>query len=101
MLTAMSSKTITTPSRNHVKRASASRAATSPATRRSTATASKSSVASSGKSSGVKKLVKAAIVVPLAKRALSKVKTKAGMAVLTGVALAVGAGLVRKYRKAS
>jgi hypothetical protein len=39
--------------------------------------------------------------VPLARRALKKVKTKAGLAVLTGVALAVAGGLVRKYRKAS
>lgn len=47
------------------------------------------------------KIVKVAAAVPLAKRALKKVKTKAGLAVLTGVALAVAGGLVRKYRKAS
>jgi hypothetical protein len=48
----------------------------------------------------VKTLATTAIAVPLAKRALKNVKSKAGLAVLTGVALAVGAGLVRKYRKA-
>ena len=46
-------------------------------------------------------VAKVAAAVPLAKRALKKVKTKAGLAVLTGVALAVAGGLVRKYRKAS
>ena len=87
----MSSQT-STPSRS-VKSTQANRAAGS--TRR--ATARRSAVVPSR----VKKLAKAAIVVPLAKRALKKAKSKAGLAVLTGVALAVGAGLVRKYRKAS
>ena len=92
----MSSKTIT-PSRVS-KRSSAARASSSPTRRRSTAT--RSAIVPTGKN-GVKQLAKAAVVVPLARRALKKVKTKAGIAVLTGVALAVAGGLVRKYRKAS
>lgn len=96
----MSSKTVTTPSRHVKKRAPATRAAASPPPRRSTAAASKS-VAAPAPKNGVKELAKAAVVVPLAQRALKKVKTKAGIAVLTGVALAIAGGLVRKYRKAS
>jgi len=38
---------------------------------------------------------------PLAQRALKMVKSKAGLAIAAGVALAVAGGLVRKYRKAS
>jgi hypothetical protein len=92
----MNSKTIATPSRNHVKRATASRAAASPSTRRSNAN---KSIATPARKNGVKQLAKAAVVVPLATRALKKVKTKAGIAVLAGVALAVAGGLVHKYRK--
>jgi hypothetical protein len=91
MLKPMSSKTIT-PSRS-VKHAQATRATASP--RRSSGSRAGST------SSRVKKLATTAIAVPLAKRALKNVKSKAGLAVLTGVALAVGAGLVRKYRKAA
>ena len=49
----------------------------------------------------VVQVAKVAAAVPLARRALKKVKTKAGLAVLTGVALAVAGGLVRKYRKSA
>ena len=91
----MPTKTVT-PSRQ-VKRASATRAAASPSSRRSTA--SRNAPALSRKK--IVQVAKVAAAVPLAKRALKKVKTKAGLAVLTGVALAVAGGLVRKYRKAS
>lgn len=91
----MSTKTVT--SSRPVKRAAAPRAAATSASRRSTA--GRSSLALSRKK--VVQVAKVAAAVPLAKRALKKVKTKAGLAVLTGVALAVAGGLVRKYRKAS
>ena len=91
----MTSKTVT-PSR-HSKRATATRAAASPSSRRPTA--SRSAPALSRKK--VVQVAKVAAAVPLARRALKKVKTKAGLAVLTGVALAVAGGLVRKYRKSA
>jgi len=75
----------------------ASRVVTSSSPRRSTATAARSAAVPSRK----KETAPVAAEVPLAQRALKKLKSKTGLAVLAGVALAVGGGLVRKYRKAS
>ena len=67
-----------------------------PAPRRSTANHSAVAVVPPARKKAAQPV---ATEVPLAQRTLKKLKTKTGLAVMAGVALAVAGGLVNKYRK--